>query len=128
MSQKFKVEQLFISTWDDAGWTVDDKPQRFDSVEEAEAAIREFVRDTEEAVAQGNMSSGHTVDEFRVVPDTRVTTLRQDIEELLTAAEFAATAMQNMRTGTFRGATARIRRVVPVVRMRLSELESQYGG
>jgi hypothetical protein len=43
--RKFMVQQNFGYGWDDAGWTCDDTPMRFDSVEEAQAEIDEFIAD-----------------------------------------------------------------------------------
>jgi hypothetical protein len=70
MTTKFRVEMLFSYGWDDAGWTKDDKPWRFDTIAEAEAEITEFINDCADAVAHGDMASGHSRDEFRIVPDT----------------------------------------------------------
>lgn len=43
--KKFKVEQRIGFGWDDAEWTVDGQPMRFDSIEEAQAEIDEFIND-----------------------------------------------------------------------------------
>lgn len=65
---KYKIEMLLASGWADAEWTEDDKPRRFDSIEEGEAAIRELCRDVHDAVALGHMEDEYPLDEFRVVP------------------------------------------------------------
>jgi hypothetical protein len=66
---KYKVELNFSYGWDDAGWEDDDKPTRFDSIEEAQAAIDELITDVDEAVKLGHMTEGYRKDDYRVVPD-----------------------------------------------------------
>jgi hypothetical protein len=41
---KYLVEMLFSHGWDDANWTHDDSPWRFDSIEEAQAEIDDLCR------------------------------------------------------------------------------------
>jgi hypothetical protein len=66
MSQKYIVEQNFMYGWDDAGWLVDDKPMRFDSVEDAQAEIENHVF---ECLVE--FGDGHTMaSDFRIVPVT----------------------------------------------------------
>ena len=48
MSNKFKVEMMFFHGWDDAEWTIDGIPQRFDSEQEAQDEIDEFIADAKE--------------------------------------------------------------------------------
>lgn len=66
---KYKVERLFSYGWDDAGWSEDDKPMRFDSIQEARADIEETCQMTEDAVSQGDMDTPWRSDEFRIVPE-----------------------------------------------------------
>lgn len=44
----WKVEHRFDYGWDDAGWTVNDKPQRFPAKTAAEREIREFIEDSKD--------------------------------------------------------------------------------
>jgi len=46
---KFFVEHLFLYGWDDAGWTSDDKPLRFNDAEAAQAEIEDHCRMATEA-------------------------------------------------------------------------------
>jgi hypothetical protein len=39
---RYKIETLYTYGWDDAGWTLDDKPWRFTSKHEAQKAIDEL--------------------------------------------------------------------------------------
>jgi hypothetical protein len=55
---KYRVEMLFAYGWDDAGWSHDDSPWRFDSVEEAQAEIDDFCR---------TFHFMHSQSDFRVV-------------------------------------------------------------
>lgn len=71
MSKKisnWKVEHQFSYGWDDAGWTVDDEPQRFPTKAEAEAEIREFIKDQHEAFKAGDMDEKYRRSDYRAVP------------------------------------------------------------
>ena len=65
--QQFMVEHNFSYGWDDAGWTDDDKPWRFDSTEEAQAAIDDLISETK---AEG--MDGYDAADYRVVVDLGV--------------------------------------------------------
>ena len=65
---KYKVEQHFAYGWDDAGWTDDDEPLRFNTVTEAQEEIDEHLGMVAAAVERGDMTDGESKDEFRVVP------------------------------------------------------------
>jgi len=69
---KYKVEHNFIYGWDDADWHEgdDETPWRFDSIEEAEAEIDDFIKSTEEAVESGHMDEPYDREDYRVVPVT----------------------------------------------------------
>ena len=72
---KYKVECNFLGGWDDAGWQQTDPktgfeiPWRFDSIEEAEAEIDDFLIATDAAVARGDMTERYDRDDYRVVED-----------------------------------------------------------
>lgn len=63
----YSVEQLFVSTWDDAGWTENDRPMRFRTQEKAQEAIAEFLDDQKEAVLAGHMDEEYDPADYRVV-------------------------------------------------------------
>lgn len=56
------VEHLFAYGWDDADWHDGDEPWRFATRAEAEAEIRDFVRDMRAAGMKG-----YRVRDYRVV-------------------------------------------------------------
>lgn len=64
----FMVECNFTYGWDDAGWTVNGKPQRFASEADAQAAIDELIKDTKEAVSLGHMEASYDRSDYRTVP------------------------------------------------------------
>ena len=67
----FKIEMRYFYGWDDAAWTEEkegqERPLRFQSVQDAEADIAEFLASVEAAVAAGDMIVGHSRDEYRIV-------------------------------------------------------------
>jgi hypothetical protein len=73
--RQFKVECLFSDGWDDAGWSDTEElfgeevevPVRFDSIEEAQQAINEHVRDSEASFASGDLDEPYYLSEYRVV-------------------------------------------------------------
>lgn len=65
----YKVEHNFAYGWDDAGWTEDDKPMRFNSRVEAQAEIDDHIRLTKEAAAEGDMQSSEDASDYRIVPE-----------------------------------------------------------
>ncbi len=70
MTPKYKVLHNFSFGWDDAGWVDDFGPALFATRAEAEAAINEFLADTDDAVADGDMAFGYSRDDFQVVEHT----------------------------------------------------------
>ena len=66
-SKKWKVEHRFSYGWDDAGWTVEGEPQRFNSKNEAEDEIREHIKDQNEAFKRGYMDSKYRRSDYRAV-------------------------------------------------------------
>lgn len=67
MSAKWKVEHLCASGWEDAEWTDDGQPMRFDSRAEAVQEIRDHVKECRIAVACGSMESAPRLKDFRAV-------------------------------------------------------------
>lgn len=69
----WKVEVWELGGWADAGWTdeYDDRsvPVRFETREDAEAAIAEFIAETEEAERCGDMKA-HSRSDYRAVEAT----------------------------------------------------------
>lgn len=64
---KWKVEMLCICGWDDAGWELDGAPERFDTKEEAEVAIDEFIADQHKAADEGMMTDKYDRRDYRAV-------------------------------------------------------------
>ena len=62
----FKVEQLYIYGWDDAGWTCDDEPMVFQTQEEAQVEINEVIASSIQACETGDMASPYTAGEYRI--------------------------------------------------------------
>lgn len=67
--KKYLVQCWFSYGWDDAGWYLDEKPHRFNSITEAEDAIDEFIRDTTAEFHKGNLDSYYYRPDFRAVED-----------------------------------------------------------
>jgi hypothetical protein len=67
---KYKVERRYTFGWGDADWRINGRPMRFNSIAEAEAEIKEHVRDCREAVRLGYMESAEKRSELRVVAVT----------------------------------------------------------
>ena len=66
---KWTVEALFTYGWDNASWQDEEgKPLVYDSKEEANKAIDEFIQDVHEAVLKGDMDSEVNREEYRAVP------------------------------------------------------------
>jgi hypothetical protein len=57
----YMVEHCYSYGWDDADWHVNDEPARFATQAEAEAAIRDFVRN----------ARGYKLRDYRVVEVAR---------------------------------------------------------
>ena len=68
----FKIETLYTYGWDDANWTDEldsqTKPTRFESYQEAQAALDIFFTDVSAAVVAGNMDAEEVRDDYRIVP------------------------------------------------------------
>lgn len=65
----YKVERLFAYGWDDAEWTIDGEPQRFDTKADAQAAIYEHIADCSDAIRKGFMDGpAPKATHFRIVP------------------------------------------------------------
>ena len=69
MSGKWKVEHRLASGWDDAGWTTDGKPDRFETKKAAEAAIDEFIADTVAASRAGLLAGAYLRRDYRAVKE-----------------------------------------------------------
>jgi len=64
----FKVEMQYASGWGDAEWQDNGKPMRFASRAGALRDIEEHCYECASAVSRGDMQSGYSLDEYRVVP------------------------------------------------------------
>lgn len=64
----YMVEHHYSYGWDDAEWSLDDKPERFATKKEANKAITEFIKDQNDAVKAGHMSDRYKRSDYRVVP------------------------------------------------------------
>lgn len=62
------VEQKLASGWADAEWTENEEPRRFNTKEEAEEAIDEFIHDAKLAIDDGVIDMTYERESFRVVP------------------------------------------------------------
>ena len=71
---QYKIEMRYFARWDDAEWADEkdgvDKPTRFQSVHQAQAAIEEFMGEVKQAVVDGNMDSEAVRDDYRIVKVT----------------------------------------------------------
>lgn len=66
MSKKFEVQTRFMSgEWENV-WHENEKPLFFDSREEAQTAIDEFVQSCKEECAAGNLDDAMTKEDFRI--------------------------------------------------------------
>jgi len=68
----YKIELRYAFPWDDAEWTEEDvngveTPLRFQTIDEAQAALEAFFALTKEAVAQGNMDVEEDPADYRIV-------------------------------------------------------------
>jgi hypothetical protein len=68
---QFKIELRYLGGWDDACWTEEadqkPKPLRFETVDDAQAALREFFADVANAVAAGDMDVPESPEDYRIV-------------------------------------------------------------
>ena len=67
----WRVEHRFSYGWDDAGWTTDGAPDRFETKREAEAAIDEFIADTADAFRIGYLASAYNRRNYRARKETK---------------------------------------------------------
>lgn len=63
----WKVEHRYTYGWDDAGWMINDQPMRFESQEEGNREVDEFIADTEAAAGEGDFEP-YRREDYRVVP------------------------------------------------------------
>jgi hypothetical protein len=63
----FKVEMNFTYGWDDAGWTNNGLPWRFQTRAEAQQEIDELIEDTAEAASMNYMDETYSKEDFRIV-------------------------------------------------------------
>ena len=66
---KWKIEQRFLSGWNDGCWTEDDKPLYFKTKRGAERAIDELVKDAKAAVRRGDMAFPYKRSDYRAVKE-----------------------------------------------------------
>ena len=76
----YMVQERFVYGWDDAGWSNDVGPLRFNTVLEAWDEVDEFLAEANEAFRAGDMTDSYHREDFRVVPDKRAH-LRSDTGE-----------------------------------------------
>ncbi len=69
---QYKIEAIYTYGWDDAGGTEETdgvtKPMRFETVNQAQAALEEFFANVKAAVAAGNMDNEENHSDYRIVP------------------------------------------------------------
>lgn len=70
---RYEVQQNIGGEWGNV-WTESDNdgkdlgPMTFATMEEAQASLKEFLEDIEDAVTKGDMAQPYSPDEYRVVP------------------------------------------------------------
>ena len=68
---QYKVEMKYFYGWDDAGWTEEPDegsiPLRFESVDQAQAALVDLFAEVKAAVASGDMDVEENPDDYRIV-------------------------------------------------------------
>jgi hypothetical protein len=72
-AQKYRIEQLYASGWSSAGWTRSTEsghelPVVYDTEEEAQKELEDFIADQHEAVDDGDMEDKYDISEYRVAP------------------------------------------------------------
>lgn len=82
--KQFKVEYHFGYGWDDAGWQVDDRTMRFNSVEEAQAEINEHVSD---CAAEG---LDYAQEDYRIVEVVEPTLTTMPLPQPISPAQLSA--------------------------------------
>jgi len=72
---QYSIELKYFYGWDDACWSEEmdgeTKPMRFQRVDDAEAAIDEFISDVKAAVIAGNLDAEAVRDDYRIVEVNR---------------------------------------------------------
>jgi len=63
--QHWYVAHNFFYGWDDAGWLDDDQPLRFNTEDETNEAIAEYLVDQNAAVDAGDMIGKQGISDFR---------------------------------------------------------------
>lgn len=64
---RYEVQTRFwLNDWENC-WTEDEKPWYFNTAEEAQAAIDEFIEDVKQAVADGDMEEEYDPEDYRVM-------------------------------------------------------------
>lgn len=63
---KYRVEMKFAHGWDDAEWSENGEPLRFDTPEDADDEISDFLTENLRAVRRGDMTHRYRRCEFRV--------------------------------------------------------------
>lgn len=68
---QYKVEIKYFNGWDDAGWTEEtdseNKPLRFDSMQQAQTELESFFAEVKAAVDSGDMDSEEDPKDYRIV-------------------------------------------------------------
>jgi len=74
-TMRYKIQLRYIYGWDDAGWTEEingiEEPMRFETIEQAQAALEEFFAEITIAVAAGDMDMEENPDDYRIVDADR---------------------------------------------------------
>jgi len=66
---KYKLEHNFSYGWDDSAWLDDgETPLLYDTIEEAQEAIREHISASVEAAENGDLPEPYNLEDYRVVP------------------------------------------------------------
>lgn len=69
MQTKYKLEHNFSYGWDDSAWLDDgETPLLYETIEEAQEAIKEHISASVEAFEKGDLSEPYTAEDYRVVP------------------------------------------------------------
>lgn len=63
---KWRIEHRYVDHWDDAGWTTNQGPERFDSAKEAQEALDDFIEEARIAAAEGDLFEPIDPGDYRV--------------------------------------------------------------
>lgn len=69
-AKKWYIEHWYVDHWDDAEWTTDDGPERFDSREAAQRALDDFINDSRDAEEAGDLFEAADPDDYRIKETT----------------------------------------------------------